>query len=73
MEPVIRVAEVTEYRWWQWAAWIDYSTSERYYIDIRTWLGDNFNQDMYSYDFSNVVLFRAYGDAVFFQLAWCDR
>ena len=70
---MIRVAEVTEYHWWQWAAWIDYSTSERYYIDIRTWLGDNFNQDMYSYDFSNVVLFRAYGDAVFFQLAWCER
>jgi hypothetical protein len=67
------VAEVTEYRWWQWAAWIDYTISERYYVDIHTWLGDNFNQDMYSYDFSNVVLFREYSDAVFFQLAWCDR
>lgn len=73
MEPLIRVAEVTEYHWWQWAAWIDCTISERYYVDIRLWLGDNFHQDMYSYDFSNVVLFREYSDAVFFQLAWCDR
>ena len=67
---MIRVDSISDYVWWRWAAWIDYGLCETRYIEIKAWLESNLPQNQYSYDYTNVVLFRNREQALLFKMVW---
>ena len=67
---VSRLARTNASDDWSWIVYLDYSLAETNHHEIDLWCREHFTVAEYSYRFANVVLFRDYESAVFFQLTW---